>query len=234
MKAIRADALTENVNNPYVDRLLRAYREEKQKVTANHQAVLYELNIQYLTKLSTMVKSLMQNGSMVEAKAVQAELDAVKLMLPKERPLSVVQKPDKPKEEHLTFNRHRYLLLPEPMTWKDAIQAAVKKGGHVLYINDAEELEAVLSYVGTRSERIWLGAEIIETRTGTQKRWSWKAPHYTGNVDFSIMKSGKPRFSATNNRLFLYARGYSSSGSHGKSGSCRESDLRHVLIERDG
>jgi len=66
------------------------------------------------------------------------------------------------------FNGHRYELVEEMLTWKEANLEAQKRGGHLAVITSAEEQEFILELIAGGSKNVyWLGGQ----RTGN--RWNW-------------------------------------------------------------
>jgi hypothetical protein len=69
-------------------------------------------------------------------------------------------------EDPVMHKGHRYLFIPEKVTWEDALKLASDNHGHLVYINNAAENKFVLDYVKKRSSSIWLGAEFHKKKLG--------------------------------------------------------------------
>ena len=67
------------------------------------------------------------------------------------------------------YNGHKYEYYDSITTWKSAKEICEKKGGHLAYINSAEENAVVANLVTGSAEYIWLGG----SDEGHEGSWYW-------------------------------------------------------------
>jgi len=65
------------------------------------------------------------------------------------------------------FNSHAYIFDSTPMTWHEAVLSCELSGGHLVYVNSAEEDEFLVDLCNGRGS--WLGA----TDEQEQGKWHW-------------------------------------------------------------
>jgi hypothetical protein len=241
--AVNSGTIPERTGDASVDGYLANYRRRASAIDHTQDQAIAGLNDAYKKCLGTLIKRLTQDGKIDKAEAAERELEAVPEMAPNP-PRAPIDKAPAPG----VHKGHRYLFIPEKVTWKQAVALAVEKHGHLVYINDAEENKFVLDYVGQRSEGIWLGAEMVTKRFkfGAAKRPDttavWKAPHLLGPLTYwqnkIAFKEGERLYmicqaaQAPPRRDYLSRRLPSDPG-HGRWQKSDENALRHVVIERD-
>ena len=76
-KALDLEKAPTQARHPQVRKLLVAYREELAKAEAKHARNFSTLNRHYAAKLKELIKSLMAENKIAEARIVQDEMDAI-------------------------------------------------------------------------------------------------------------------------------------------------------------
>ncbi len=116
------------------------------------------------------------------------------------------------------FNGHRYMLIPEQLTWEEAKAKCEAMGGHLVTINSAEEQSFVANLA--LGQYIWLGASDAETE-GT---WVWVTGEDFAYTNWSV---GEPQGAALNEDYALL---------HASLGGCwvdTTSDQYYFICEWD-
>jgi hypothetical protein len=223
--AVNSGTIQGPTGTPLVDQNLAVYNRKASAIDNAQDQAIAGLNDDYKKYLDMLIKRLTQDGKIDKAEAAELELKRFMEMHPNQ-PRAPIDKAQAPG----VHKGHRYLFIPEKVTWKQALALAVKMHGHLVYINDAEENKFVLDYVGQRSEGIWLGADIIQKRFGNRRdpQIVWKAPHLAGPVIWAPnripMKPGEHLYMIGN-----AAQGPGIGDWHNAGGNA----LGHAVIELD-
>ena len=95
----------------------------------------------------------------------------------------------------LIYNDHRYELYKIKTTWKQAKEFCEQKGGHLAFVESAEENEVLTNLASGLSQYVWLGA----SDEAKESYWYWT----NGNMfSFSNWYSGEPN-NANDNEHYL-------------------------------
>lgn len=101
-------------------------------------------------------------------------------------------------QEGIMFNGNRYDLITSWVTWEEAEENCITRGGHLVTITSQNEYNFVLSLMG--SENIWIGY----TDDETEGFWRW----VTGEVDsFTNWGQGEPNGGDYENFAEMYNNG---------------------------
>lgn len=129
----------------------------------------------YTTSLDDLVRQLVQQDNLTEAKRARGEKENAAFVLAEAEAAlsaadsnhSVSVKPahapvfrERVPEGAVEFKGHHYLLFARSSTWMEAKTACSRKGGHLIVINDAaEDLFAgrLISAVTNACEAYWIG-----------------------------------------------------------------------------
>jgi hypothetical protein len=241
--ALNSGTILEPTGTPLVDQNLAVYNRKASTIDDSQDQKTAGLNDAYKKRLGELITVLTKAGKRSEAEAAEFELKRFMEMHPNQ-PRAPIDKAEAP----VVHKGHRYLFIPEKVTWKEALALAVKMNGHLVYINDAEENKFVLDYVGQHSSSIWLGAELIKKRFefGPSKRPDttavWKAPHLLGPLTFWPNKIDFKE----DERLYMICQATQAATrrnrrgrrvkvdpGHGRWQKSDENALRHAVIEWD-
>lgn len=87
------------------------------------------------------------------------------------------------------YNNHRYELFEGNITWKQAKDFCEKKGGHLAYIETANENEALIAFASGLTDYVWVGASDEDV----EGFWYW-----TNGDEYSFTNwySGEPNNTA--------------------------------------
>lgn len=80
-------------------------------------------------------------------------------------------------EDAYEYNGHYYYYYEDVLNWYDAEAKCEEKGGHLVTFSDAEEEDAVWSYMGKNDTPVWIGLYndgVIDRVFGTvEDKWKW-------------------------------------------------------------
>ena len=180
---------------------------EKQTAAADAEAARRTsvLLRQYIAALSGLIKELMVQDKLDEAKTVAGVKHAAEFTLAdlesKSAPDAIAGSvPEQPGAEPRragappypadakAFGGHHYALVMEPLTWNQARKACEKMGGHLVTIGTQEEDEAVkslLSGPGNGKCRPWIG--LTDEKKHGRFTWIDGTP-----FDYSGWAAGEP------------------------------------------
>jgi hypothetical protein len=189
--AVNSDTIPGPTGTPLVDRNLAVYSRKASTIDHTQDQAIARLNAAYKKRLGELITDLTKAGKIDEAKAVEFELKAFTEMTPNQPRASTDKTPTS--QTPVKYKGHRYLFIPEKVTWEEALALAVKKHGHLVYINDAKENEFILDYVGQRSSSIWLGAEFFKERLDGTTKSAGNGINRTSRFGFGRSTFGQKR-----------------------------------------
>lgn len=169
------------------------YQAKLTLITLDDAAQTAKLLKQYITALDGLIKKAMMQDNIDEAKTVKEEKDKAALVLadleatlaaappalkpadpppvPDNKPVSLIDQKAAVKrearEKGKSFQMHRYLLVEDPVTWKEAKAACEAIGGHLVTIGNKSENDFVRSLAAGKS--VWLGL----TDEGKDGKYRW-------------------------------------------------------------
>lgn len=178
----------------YLAKAVSEYHGKITLITLDDASQTAKLLKQYIAALDGQIKKAMMHDNIEEAKTVKEEKDKAGLVLadleatlaaapPAPKPADPLPASEKKpavslidqkaaakreaREKGKTFQMHRYLLVEDALTWKEARSACDAIGGHLVTIGNKSENDFVRSLAAGKA--VWLGL----TDEGKDGKYGW-------------------------------------------------------------
>jgi len=142
--------------NPYVTKAAARCDAAVSKATADRQKRSAYLVRQYVIRLESLIKDMMQVDRIEDAKLVRAELEQSKLLLEDMKPESSEPKRRAVPADAVEYEGHHYKLFgPKLISWTYAKASCEAMGGHLATFGSTKELQFLKKVRGKTAP--WLG-----------------------------------------------------------------------------